>query len=326
MLIKSCFLNFIIKGWVDSWEKRLLFIEVYLMERIGIIGGTGFSDLVKEFDYLPTDYGEVKYGILHIGGKDVMFIPRHRELEVPHLVNYRANVQAMKLKGINAVYQMSAAGRGNEKVLPGHLGVATDVDWDDLNREMTYAEPGLLLHASMTDPFSKGLNKIVENGFEAVKNEIKEIYNGTDLEVGFQNHGTYFNIQGPAFLTYAKEARLRETVYDMVWFGQTLVPEVFLLREMGIAASSTIMCVDHSNFPGQKHVEHATGVMVAVEKTSQAAVKVMDYAIANTPKDFYDPAHDAMKSAIHPAQFDAEMLKDNQRYNLIEIVQASLNE
>ncbi|HLC90677.1 MAG TPA: MTAP family purine nucleoside phosphorylase [Candidatus Nanoarchaeia archaeon] len=296
------------------------------MSTIGIIGGTGFSERAKDYETVATDYGPVKVGTLEIGGKKVYFVARHRELEAPHLVNYRANVQALKKKGVALVYSVSAAGRLHERVWPGHLGAVDDVDWDDLTREMTFAEKGLLLHTSMDTPFSPELRRRLHDAFDLVQEEIGRLYsNSQDLRVGFHDDGTYFNIQGPSFSTPAREARLRRTIENPRFIGQTLVPEVQLLQEMGIARAALIMAVDHSCYPGAPPVKHADGVMHAVVKTAEAASYVLDEAIRNTPEDLYEPtAHTALIHSLHSRQVDLDLLRSNGRKELAEIIENEL--
>ncbi|MFH1276380.1 MAG: MTAP family purine nucleoside phosphorylase [Candidatus Woesearchaeota archaeon] len=296
------------------------------MSKIAIIGGTGFSEKVKDYEPVVTDFGPVSVGTLNIGGKEVYFVARHRELEVPHLVNYRGNVQALRMKNVNMVYSVSAAGRLHETVWPGHLGAVDDVDWDDLNREMTFAEKGLLLHASMDTPFSPQLRQRLKNAESEVREQISELYkNSTDLKIGFHDDGTYFNIQGPSFSTPARETRLRRTVENPRFIGQTLVPEVQLAREMGIAYATLAMCVDHSNFPNAPPVKHADGVMHAVVKTAEAAFYVLNEAIRNTPEDLYEPtAHDAFTHSLHSSQVDLKVLRANGRKELAEIIENEL--
>ena len=72
-------------------------------KRNGVIGGTGFSERAQNFETIHTDYGDVRVGHLELGGRDTIFIARHQRLQAPFQVNYRANVEAMKLLGVNKV-------------------------------------------------------------------------------------------------------------------------------------------------------------------------------------------------------------------------------
>jgi len=56
--------------------------------RRAVIGGTGFSERAQKFETIKTDYGDVKFGHLDLGGKDVIFLARHQKLQIPSHVNY----------------------------------------------------------------------------------------------------------------------------------------------------------------------------------------------------------------------------------------------
>lgn len=292
-----------------------------------VIGGTGFSELAKDFETVPTDYGDIKIGHLELGGKEVFFLARHAGLEIPQLVNYRGNIQALKKLGVNLIYSVSACGRLAQHVLPGHLVAVSQVDHEGTSRVTSFADtPGLLLHASPEDQCSPGLRKILVDSWKKVKPEIENLYDGSpDLKVGFHEHGTYFNVDGPDFKDRATEERLRKTVYDPAVIGQTVFPEINLARQMAMAYQPIGMCVDNSSFPGAKPVTHADGVMHAVVKTAQAALALLNEAVKNTPDNFYEAAaHNAMRHSLHPSQVDFNLLKKHGRTQLAIILEQEL--
>ncbi|MBI5332699.1 MAG: hypothetical protein HZB65_03945 [Candidatus Aenigmarchaeota archaeon] len=292
------------------------------MVMIAVTGGTGFSDKAIEKIKVETDFGDAYIGVLEIAGKQVYLIERHYLLDVPHRVNYKANIQALKIlngdtdpKKYNTepivLYEITAASRLHESVLPGHLVILDDVDWDDLNRPMSYTDDGhVLLHVSMTPTFSEGLRNILKCSWKQVESEIGNLYHNSGFEPKYHENGTYFNIQGPAFSTNAREYRLRKTVYNPKLIGQTEVPAVQLAREMEIAIAVVGMCVDHSNFPGASKVTH-TGIMKAVETTALASYKLVEKAIENTPDDFFDPDfHRSLDTGLVETQINLEELKE----------------
>ena len=72
--------------------------------KIGIIGGSGFSKMgiiedVEEIS-IDTPFGKPSDKVIlgKISGVDIAFLPRHGKGHVypPHMVNYQANVFAMK--------------------------------------------------------------------------------------------------------------------------------------------------------------------------------------------------------------------------------------
>lgn len=292
-----------------------------------IIGGTGFSDFAKDFKNISTDYGDIKIGHLELGGKEVYFLARHAGLEIPQLVNYRGNIQALKKLGVNTIYAVSACGRLAEHILPGHLVAISRVDHEGTSRITSFADtPGLLLHASPEDQCSPGLRKIIIEAWNKVEPKVEEIYKDSqDLEVGFHPHGTYFNVDGPDFRDFATEERLRREVHDPAVIGQTVFPEINLARQMEIAYQPVAMCVDNSSFPGAAPVKHADGVMHAVTKTAKAAFALLDEAVRNTPDDFFEAAsHQSLVHSLHHSQVNFDILKANGRTNLAIILEEEL--
>lgn len=292
-----------------------------------VIGGTGFSEFAQDFETVDTDYGEIRVGHLELGGKEVFFLARHAGLEIPQLVNYRGNIQALKKLGVNVIYAVSACGRLAEHVLPGHLVAVTHVDHEGTSRVSSFADtPGLLLHASPEAQCSSGLRQIVVEAWKRAKPIVERLYvDSPDLNVGFHEHGTYFNVDGPDFRGFTTEERLRRTVYDPSVIGQTVFPEVNLARQMEIAYQPIGMCVDNSSFPGAKPVTHADGVMHAVVHTAQAAFALLDEAVRNTPDDFYEAAaHEALLHALHPGQVDFSILRQEGRTHLAVILEQEL--
>lgn len=203
----------------------------------------------------------------------------------------------------------------------------SNVDHEGTARISSFADTaGLLLHASPEDSCSPGLREILIESWAKVKNKIAEIYSDSpDLSVGFHEHGTYFNVDGPHFRDPATEYRLRNTVYDAAVIGQTVFPENMLAREMAMAYEPVGMCVDNSSFPGAKPVQHADGVMHAVVSTAQAALLLLNEAVRRLPENFYEvTAHDAMRHSLHPSQIDLNLLRKYKRTKLAIILEQEL--
>lgn len=324
---------------------------------LAVIGGTGFSEMAQNPEKVETDYGDVQVSTLELGGKQVYFVPRHKEKEVPHLVNYRANIQALARLDVKTILAVSAAGRLSKNVRPGHLVAVGGFRTDGAtgSRPSTYAEPGLLLHASMDTPFSPGLREMIYESMVEAQDKVKEIYAGSeDLEVGFHKNANYYNINGPQFLSESEEDLVRDQyensieikerklqgkigekerndikkvldTYFSLIVGQTLVPEVKLVREMGMVYGAVGMCVDNSNFPGGKPVTHADGVMHAVVNTAKAAVVVLGNTVKRIPDDFHDPiAHEALRHSLDPKQVDFDRLIVSGRPRLADILRKKL--
>src|SRR5215468_6585702 len=97
---------------------------------LAIIVGSGLTRLstlaVAHREVVRTPYGEPSSALLfgQIAGCDVVFLARHGHGHTipPHRVNYRANLWALKERGVDAVLAVASVGaiRGCE---PGDLVV-----------------------------------------------------------------------------------------------------------------------------------------------------------------------------------------------------------
>ena len=92
---------------------------------IGVFGGSGFYSLLDDVREIKVDtpYGPPSdsFFLATVGGRRVAFLPRHgrRHTIPPHLINYRANVWAMRSLGVKAVISPCAAGSLQRHVKPG---------------------------------------------------------------------------------------------------------------------------------------------------------------------------------------------------------------
>ena len=95
---------------------------------IGIIGGTGFSQL-PEFDLhreeVTTGFGVVTVLSGSFADKEVVFLPRHGAAGrlAPHQIAYQANIAALQSIGCTHILATNAVGGIREDIEPGHLVV-----------------------------------------------------------------------------------------------------------------------------------------------------------------------------------------------------------
>lgn len=97
------------------------------MRKIGIVGGTGIEnpDTLKGFEtkIIETPYGKALCNIGEMSGNMVAFLSRHGvdHSVAPHMINYRANIWALKSLGITEVFATSATGSLNPNMKPATL-------------------------------------------------------------------------------------------------------------------------------------------------------------------------------------------------------------
>ena len=137
--------------------------------KIAIIGGTGVynPDIlsgVRE-EILENAYGQAKAAIGTYLGKEIVFLARHGATHSvpPHLVNYRANIRALKELGVKHVYATAAVGSLNEGMAPGSFVLVDQFLDFTKNRLSTFFDGGEMgvTHTDMTHPYSPELRKIL---------------------------------------------------------------------------------------------------------------------------------------------------------------------
>jgi len=199
------------------------------MSRIAIIGGSGFSTLagapVPEGPGLATPFGVTSAAIARgrLGGRDVLFLPRHGPGHVlpPHRINYRANLWALREAGAEYLVALAAVGGIGAAYGPGSLSVPDQIIDYTYGRDQTYFDgTGVAVtHVDFTRPYCEDLRGAL---LDAARRA------GLDALDG----GTYAATQGPRLESAAEIVRLERDGCDLV--GMTGMPEAALARELGL--------------------------------------------------------------------------------------------
>lgn len=205
---------------------------------VGIIGGSGFYDpsifgSVKEIK-IHTPYGAPSdiISIAELSGIKVAFLPRHgkRHAIPPHLINYRANIWAMRDLGVKRIIAPSAVGSLREEIRPGDLVIPDQFIDMTKSRHYSFYDGAVVGHFSMADPFCPELNSLASKAAKGI---------GLEHRLG----ATYICIEGPRFSTRAESLLFKGWGADII--GMTLVPEVTLAREAGICYTTLATVTDY---------------------------------------------------------------------------------
>ncbi|HSH35590.1 S-methyl-5'-thioinosine phosphorylase [Schnuerera sp.] len=194
-----------------------------------IIGGTGIYDIDKGSysKIIETKYGKVEVDIVKIEEEEIVFLARHgkRHSVPPHLINYRANIMALKELGIKYIYATAAVGSCNENYAPGDIVVIKDFIDFTKSRSVTFFEGGdnPVKHVDMSDPYCKNLR---QRFYQIAKEE----------SVLIKGEAVYVCTEGPRFETASEIQMYKKMNGDVV--GMTTVPEVILAKELGICYST----------------------------------------------------------------------------------------
>jgi 5'-methylthioadenosine phosphorylase len=263
------------------------------MTMLAVIGGTGLYELpglvVEERSGDDTPFGapsgEIVRGRVH--GRPVLFLARHGAGHrwLPHEVNYRANVFALKRAGATMLLGVSAVGSLALEVPPGALAIPEQyVDWTRGRREHTFFGAGVVAHVSTAMPVSAALVDAVAAAAARA---------GVSIHRGL----TYACVEGPRLGTRAESHLLRASGCHLV--GMTNVPEVFLAREAQLAYATIGLVTDYDCWlddPAQ-HVSVAA-IFERYGQTLATARAVLDELTRGEPPEPEPAIRTALATAL----------------------------
>lgn len=196
---------------------------------LAIIGGSGLSQLanlnVEHREVARTPYGEPSGALLfgHICNQKVVFLARHGygHTIVPHKVNYRANIWALKNAGAEKIISVASVGGIRADLLPGSLVIPHQIIDYTSGRKHTYFDDAStpVTHIDFTHPYDESIRQQLLKAAQ-LANEV--VFDGA----------VYAATQGPRLETAAEIDRLERDGADVV--GMTGMPEAALAREQVI--------------------------------------------------------------------------------------------
>ncbi|MDR3592363.1 MAG: S-methyl-5'-thioadenosine phosphorylase [Negativicutes bacterium] len=247
------------------------------MTNIAIIGGTGLYDPrmlsnIRE-EELITPYGRVAYKAGEFDGREVAFIPRHgsKHSIPPHLINYRANIWAMKKIGVTKIISTTAVGSLNRSMGPGAFVLVDQFLDFTKNRVTTFYEGGErgVVHVDVSEPYCPDLRGIL---LTAAK----------ELAIPVHAAGTYLCTEGPRFETPAEIKAFTILGGDVV--GMTNVPEVVLAREAEMCYATVSMVTNFAAGMSGKPLTHGEVLETMKQNTENIKRLVMAAISAIDPK------------------------------------------
>jgi 5'-methylthioadenosine phosphorylase len=205
---------------------------------VGIIGGSGLyridEEQIKEECRVKTPFGEPSDAIIigTLDGQDVAFLPRHGRghRTLPHEINFRANIYALKTLGVQRVVSVSAVGSMREEIVPGDLLIVDQFIDRTKDRPQTFFGNGIAAHVTFADPVCRNL---------------REACVGAAKEAGVKAHdgGTYVCIEGPMFSSRAESNVYRSWGVDVI--GMTNYQEAKLAREAEMCYATIALVTDY---------------------------------------------------------------------------------
>ena len=245
---------------------------------IGIIGGSGLytmSGLTGTREVrVKTPFGEPS-DALAVGtleGKRVAFLARHGRGHriLPSEINYRANVYAMKLLGVEQIISVSAVGSLKEDLRPGEFLVPDQFFDRTKNRLSTFFGGGLVAHVAFAHPTCGQLSGVLA---DACRDEAVKVH----------RRGTYVCIEGPQFSTLAEAEVNRHLRFDVI--GMTNLTEAKLAREAEICYATIAMITDYDCWHPDHESVTAAQIIATLNQNAENAQKVLRAAVRELPSE-----------------------------------------
>lgn len=204
---------------------------------IGVIGGSGFYSFFDDPERISVDtpFGAPSDDIVlgDVDGRRVAFLARHGQGHryPPHLVNYRANLWALRSVGVRQVLAPCAVGSLRAEHTPGTLLVPDQVVDRTSGRASTvYDEVGPVVHVSFADPYCpQGRSALLTGAGE----HFDHLVDG----------GTLVVIGGPRFSSRAESQWHQAAGWSVV--GMTGMPEASIARELAMCFSTACLITDN---------------------------------------------------------------------------------
>lgn len=203
---------------------------------IGVFGGSGFYKFLDDIEEVKveTPYGMPSDNLFigKIGAHKVAFMPRHgrNHTLLPHMINYRANVWAMKSVGVKRVISPCASGSLQKDIKPGDFVICDQfVDWTD-GRKSTFFEGPIVTHPSAAETYCPELRNLA-------------IETAKELGINVHEEGTIVVINGPRFSTKAESKFFTNQGWSVI--NMSAFPENYLVKELDMCPLNITLVTDY---------------------------------------------------------------------------------
>ncbi len=206
---------------------------------LAIIGGRGLTQLanleITHRQVMRTPYGEPSGAFMFgtLNQHEVIFLARHGYGYTipPHLVNYRANLWALREQGVSDVVSVATVGGIRADLIPGTLVVPDQIIDYTQGRDSTYFNTRNTNYRNVdfTLPYSPNLRS-------------RLLRSAMEVQQPCLDGGVYAATQGPRLDSIAEIKRYERDGADMV--GMTGMPEAVLARELDMNYATIAVVVN----------------------------------------------------------------------------------
>jgi 5'-methylthioadenosine phosphorylase len=246
--------------------------------KIGIIGGSGLYSMPGLTDTreirVKTPFGEPSDAVIvgTLEGKRVAFLARHGRghLFSPSDINYRANICAMKILGVERIISVSAVGSLRDDLPPQDFLIPDQFFDRTRGRVATFFGVGIVAHVGFDKPTCTHLSAHIAEACD---------------RAGVKAHraGTYVCMEGPQFSTLAESHTYRQLRFDVI--GMTNLTEAKLAREAEICYATIAMITDYDCWHPQHDAVTVSEIIENLNRNTSNVQRVLHEAVAQLPED-----------------------------------------
>jgi 5'-methylthioadenosine phosphorylase len=245
--------------------------------KLAIIGGSGLYSMPGLTDTrevrVKTPFGDPSDAIIigTLERKRVAFLARHGRGHVlsPSEINYRANICAMKMLGVERIISVSAVGSLRDDLPPQDFLIPDQFFDRTRGRVATFFSGGIVAHVGFDKPTCTHLSAHIGEACD---------------RAGVKAHraGTYVCMEGPQFSTLAESQTYRQLRFDVI--GMTNLTEAKLAREAEICYATIAMITDYDCWHPQHDAVTVTEVIENLNRNTSNVQRVLHEAVAELPE------------------------------------------
>ena len=241
-----------------------------MKKKLGIIGGSGLYEIdgfsESSWETIKTPWGNPSDQILNLKFNDheVCFMPRHGRGHTvsPSNINFRANIDVLKQKGVTDIISVSAVGSLKDELPPGKFVLIDQFIDRTYARINTFFDEEIVAHVSMAQPTSNDLTRLCSSALDRLK-------------VDYQPGGVYLAMEGPQFSSKAESILYKSWGVDVI--GMTNMPEAKLAKEAEIRYCTVAMVTDFDCWhPNHDHVDIDMIIKVLKDNAGKAKSMIKD--------------------------------------------------
>ena len=258
---------------------------------IGIVGGSGLYAMSGLSDFkevrVKTPFGDPSDAFVMgtLEGRRVAFLARHGRGHriLPSDLNFRANIYAMKLLGVQRIISVSAVGSLQEALKPGEFLVPDQFFDSTKGRRSTFFGDGLVAHVTFDKPTCGLLSGVLADAC-------------VSMGVPVHRKGTYLCMEGPQFSTLAEAHFHRAMKFDVI--GMTNVTEAKLAREAEICYSTIAMITDYDCWHPEHESVTVSTIISTLNQNATNAQNVLREAVRTLPAELKCKCGWALRHAL----------------------------